>query len=294
MADESYPKPFDGGITRFYEQFAPEDVRSAISNARRDSILNPSYPYRKRWSRKKYDAMLYGLQVELGKLQTWVKAEGARIAVVIEGRDAAGKGGTIKRFREFMNPRGARVVALGKPSDQERSQWFFQRYILHLPNAGEIVFFDRSWYNRGVIDHVFGFCRPSERERFFDQVNEFEHMIVSDGICLVKIWLNIGRAEQLRRFLDRESDRLKHWKLSKIDVAGLYKWDEFTAAIRETFERSDSSWAPWRVILGDDKRRARVAAIQSVLDRVHYPEKDVAFAHGPDPKISVGTRMFDA
>ncbi len=294
MADTSGPKPFDGGITRFYEQFAPEEIRQAIENTDRGEIVASSYPYEKRMSRKQYETTLYALQVELGKLQTWAKAEGARIVVIIEGRDAAGKGGTIKRFCEFLNPRGARVVALGKPSDRERSQWYFQRYILHLPNAGEIVFFDRSWYNRGVIDQVFGFCRPSERERFFDQVNEFEHMLASDGICLVKIWLNVGRAEQLRRFLDRESDRLKHWKLSSIDVAGLYKWDEFTTAIRETFQRSDSTWAPWKIILSDDKRRARIAAIQTVLDRVHYRDKDMTFAHAPDPKITVPTRMFDA
>ncbi len=159
MGDESCPKPFDGGMTRFYEQFAPEDVRSAIKNARHDSIPNPSHPNKKRRSRKKYNATLHGLQVELGKLQNWVKAEGARNAIVIEGLDAAGKGGTIKRFREFMNPRGGRVVERGKPSDQERAKWFFQRYILRLPNAGEIVFFDRSWDTPGVIDHVFGFCR---------------------------------------------------------------------------------------------------------------------------------------
>ncbi len=294
MGDESCPKPFDSGITRFYEQFAPEDVRCAIKDARRASIPNPSYSYGKRWWRKKHNATLYGLRVELGKLQNWVKAGAARIAIVIEGRDAAGKGGTIKRFRELMNSRGARVVALGKPPGQERAQWFFRRTVLHLPNAGEIVFFDRSRYTRGVIDHVFGFCRPSERERFFNQVNEFAHMIVSDDICLIKTWFNIGRAEQPRRFLDREPDRLKHWKLSKIDVAGLYKRDGFAAAIRKTFERSDSSWASWRVIPGDDKCRARVAATRSVLDRVHDPDKDVAFARGPGPKISVGTRMFDA
>ncbi len=294
MGDESYPKPFEGGITGFYEQFAPEDVQSAIEDARRDSILNPCYPYRKRRSWEKYNAASYGLKVELGKLQAWVKAEGARIAIVIAGRDAAGKGGTIKRFREFMNPRGAWFAALGKPTDQERVRWFFRRDILHLPNGGEIDFFDRSWYNRSVIDHEFGFCWPNGRNRFFNQVSEFKHMTVSDGTCLVKIWLNIGRAEQMLSFLDRESNRLKHWKLSKIDVTGLYNWDEFTAAIRETFGWSDSSWASWRVILGDDKRRARVAAIQSVLDWVRYPGKDVTFAHGPDPKISVGTRMFDA
>ncbi|MGC9371000.1 MAG: polyphosphate kinase 2, partial [Paracoccaceae bacterium] len=205
-----------------------------------------------------------------------------------------GKGGTIKRFREYMNPRVARVVALPKPSDKERSQWYFQRYINQLPSGGEMVLFDRSWYNRGVIEHVFGFCTPDQRAHFFHQLPDFESMLVDEGITLVKLWLNVGRAEQLRRFLKREADPLKHWKLSTIDIEGLPKWDAYSQAIRETFERSHTATAPWTVIRSDDKRRARIAAIQSVLTRVDYPGKDVEAIGAPDPRICGGPEIWDA
>ena len=230
------------------------------------------------------------MQIELVKVQAWAKETGARIAVVFEGRDAAGKGGTIKRFREFMNPRNTRVVALSKPTDAERSQWYFQRYINHLPSEGEVVFFDRSWYNRGVVEHVFGFCTDDQRSHFFNQVNDFEKMLVDDGIILVKLWLNVGRAEQLRRFLGRESDRLKQWKLSGIDVKGLYKWDEYTDAITETISKSSNAVSPWVVIRSDDKRRARIAAIRSVLAQIDYPTKDERVTGVPDAKIT-GTEI---
>jgi len=207
---------------------------------------------------------------------------------VFEGRDAAGKGGTIKRFRENLNPRHARVIALGKPTETERSQWYFQRYIQHFPAAGEIVFFDRSWYNRGVVEHVFEFCTPQQRAAFFDQVTEFENLITSEGITLVKFWLNVGRAEQLRRFLKREADPLKQWKLSWIDVEGLNRWDAYSQAIEETLERSHTDHAPWTIVRSDDKRRARVAAISHVLGQLNYDRKgkvapcDGAICGGPD------------
>ncbi|MEO1000340.1 MAG: polyphosphate kinase 2, partial [Pseudomonadota bacterium] len=199
---------------------------------------------------------------------------------------------TIKRFRENLNPRGARVVALSKPSDVERTQWYFQRYIDRLPAGGEIVFFDRSWYNRGVVEHVFGFCEEEERARFFEQVVPFEEMLVRDGIRLFKIWLNVGRAEQMRRFLAREGDPLKHWKLSEIDVAGLARWEAYTDAIWETLERSHSRAAPWTVIRADDKRRARIAAIQAVLARLDYPEPNTDVVTLPDPSIAAGPEIL--
>jgi polyphosphate kinase len=284
--------PFDGAISRFHERDASPEIRAAIAGADSDDILARSYPYNSRWSRKEYEATLEALQIELVKLQAWVRDSGARIAVVFEGRDAAGKGGTIKRFREYLNPRSARVVALSKPSDKERSQWYFQRYINHLPAGGEIVFFDRSWYNRGVIEAVFGFCTPEEREHFFQQVKPFEDMLVEEGIQLFKIWLNVGRAEQLRRFLKRERDPLKQWKLSSIDVKGLSKWDAYSDAISETFARSHSKTAPWTIIRSDDKRRARVAAMRSVLSQIDYVRKDANVAITPDGRICGGPDIW--
>lgn len=288
MAKQIFPKPFDGAISKFYEQDAPEELRAAIRTGDHGNILGNSFPYKKKMKRKHYEEDLHELQIELVKVQSWAHETGARIVIVFEGRDAAGKGGTIKRFREFLNPRSAKVVALPKPTDEEASQWYFQRYVENMPSAGQIVLFDRSWYNRGVVEHVFGFCTPQQRQSFFDQVNDFERMLTDDGIILVKLWLNIGRAEQLRRFLSRESDRLKHWKLSSIDVKGLYKWDAYTSAIRETFDKSHSDHAPWHVIRSDDKKRARLAAIRTVLGHLDYPSKDAEAACAPDPKITGG------
>ncbi|WP_069299373.1 polyphosphate kinase 2 [Neptunicoccus sediminis] len=285
-------KPFDGAITKFFEQDAPQSIRDAIRDGKKNEILNPDYAYDRRMNKGDYEETLEDLQVELVKMQAWAADTGARVAVVFEGRDAAGKGGTIKRFRENLNPRIAKVIALPKPSDEERSQWYFQRYVKHLPSAGQIVLFDRSWYNRGVVEKVFGFCTDAQRDHFFAQVNDFESMLVDDGVILVKIWLTVGRAEQLRRFLDRESDRLKQWKLSGIDVTGLYKWDEYTKAIVETFERSHSEHAPWTVIRSDDKRRTRLAAIRRVLSEIPYDGRDDSIVQSPDPKITGGPDML--
>ncbi|MGB5837486.1 MAG: polyphosphate kinase 2, partial [Albidovulum sp.] len=211
-----------------------------------------------------------------------------------EGRDAAGKGGAIERMRENLNPRNAYIVALSKPSDREASQWYFQRYIDWLPAAGEVALFDRSWYNRGVVEHVFGFCKPEQRELFFRQLPDFEKMMVDEGIVLVKLWLNVGRAEQLRRFLKREKDPLKQWKLSWVDVEGLKRWDEYTAAITETLARTHTEHAPWAVIRADDKPRARIAAIQTVLNAVDYAGKSAKAIGKIDDKICGGPGLLDA
>ena len=280
-------KPFDGGISRFFEQDAAPAVRDAIRNATKGDILNPDFPYDTKWDRKPYEDALAKLQIELVKLQVAAQSDGQRIVVVFEGRDAAGKGGTIARFRENMNPRHARVVALSKPTATEATEWYFQRYIKHLPAAGEIVFFDRSWYNRGVVEHVFGFCTPQQRATWFDQVTDFEKLLVEDGIKLFKLWLNVGQATQLKRFLDRESDPLKQWKLSKIDVDGLHKWDAYTAAIAETLRRTHTAAAPWTVIRADDKRRARVNAIRAVLSPLGYAGKSTDAIGEVDPRIAV-------
>ena len=278
-------KPFEGAISTYFEQDAPSEVRESIRKGGSKDILNKGYPYKKALKNKDYLIEIDALQIELVKLQAWAKETGQRIAVVFEGRDAAGKGGTIKRLRENLNPRGARVVALSKPSDSEASQWYFQRYIQHLPAAGEIVFFDRSWYNRAVVEKVFGWCSVEQRSKFFRQVPKFEDMLVNDGITLIKIWLTVGRAEQLRRFLGREGDRLKHWKLSGVDVKGLHKWDEYSTAISEMFAHSHSETAPWHVIRSDDKKRARLAAIKLLLSHFDYTEKDETSLMGLDKDV---------
>jgi polyphosphate kinase len=282
MPKDDFPKPFDGAISRYYEEEAPKEIREAIEGADKDDILSPDYPYREEMGGKDYESQMRDLQIELAKLQSWCKETGERVALVFEGRDASGKGGTIKRFRENLNPRSARVVALSKPTETERGQWYFQRYIQHLPTSGEIVFFDRSWYNRGVVEKVFGFCTEEQREQFFNQVPGFEKDLRDDGIHLFKIWLNVGRAEQLRRFLKRETDPVKHWKLSSIDVEGLAKWDDYTAAIAETFDRTHTRATPWTVIRSDDKKRARLATIRAILSKLDYDGKDIA---KPDSKI---------
>lgn len=285
--------PFDGAISRYFENDAPKDVRKAIKRADKSEILNPNFPHRELMGRKGYEAELKALQIELVKMQAWVKESGARVIVIFEGRDAAGKGGTIKRFRENLNPRGARVVALSKPSDSERSQWYFQRYIDHLPSGGEITFFDRSWYNRGVVEKVFGFCTDTQREQFFHQVLPFESALIDDGIHLFKFWLNVGRAEQLRRFLSREDDPLKQWKLSSIDIKGLPEWDVYSDAINETLTRAHSDIAPWTVIRSDDKRRGRLAAIRHVLSALDYSHKDPKSLGHIDPEICGGPALWN-
>jgi polyphosphate kinase 2 len=264
-------------------------VRDALKQRKKDSILDPAYPYTVQIEDAEYEAAYGAIQLELIKVQRWLRESGNRLVVVFEGRDAAGKGGTIRRMTENLNPRHARVVALPAPSDTERGQWYFQRYVAHLPTRGEMALYDRSWYNRAIVEHVFGWCTEDERERFFEEVPGFEEMLVRDGIILVKLWLAIGRAEQLRQFLQRESDPLKQWKLSQIDIDGLGRWDDYSRAIDETFARTHNPITPWTVVWGEDKKRMRLAAMQAVLARLDYPGRA---GDAPDPKITGGPEIL--
>ena len=243
------------------------------------------YPYKNLLSRKSYEAQKYSLQVELLKLQAWVKDTGQRVVLLFEGRDAAGKGGTIKRFMEHLNPRGARVVALEKPSEVERGQWYFQRYTQHLPTRGEIVMFDRSWYNRAGVERAMGFCTEDEYIEFMRQAPEFERHLVRSGVHVFKFWFSVSREEQRRRFKERRSHPLKQWKLSPIDLASLDKWDDYTRAKEAMFFHTDTADSPWTVIKSDCKKRARLSAMRYVLHHLAYSNKDLA-AIGPlDPMI---------
>jgi polyphosphate kinase len=243
------------------------------------------YPYRNLLSRKSYEHQKYRLQVELLKLQAWVKEAGQRVIILFEGRDAAGKGGTIKRFMEHLNPRGARVVALEKPSEVERGQWYFQRYIQHLPTRGEIVLFDRSWYNRAGVERVMGFCTDHEHEEFMRQAPEFERQLVRSGVHLFKFWFSVSRDEQRRRFKERRVHPLKQWKLSPVDLASLDKWDEYTRAKEAMFLHTDTSDAPWTIIKSDCKKRARLNAMRYVLHRLPYTRRDLSLVGAADPLI---------
>ncbi len=243
------------------------------------------YPYKNLMSRRNYEQQKYRLQVELLKLQAWVKETGQRVVILFEGRDAAGKGGTIKRFMEHLNPRGARVVALEKPSDVERGQWYFQRYVAHLPTAGEIVLFDRSWYNRAGVERVMGFCSEHEYDEFMRETPEFERHLVRSGVHLVKFWFSVSRAEQRRRFKERQAHPLKQWKLSPIDMSSLDKWDDYTRAKEAMFLHTDTSDAPWTVIKSDCKKRARLNAMRYILHRLPYKKKDPVAIGRVDPLV---------
>jgi polyphosphate kinase len=233
-----------------------------------------AYPYKNLLSRRVYETQKYQLQVELLKLQAWAKETGQRIVILFEGRDAAGKGGTIKRMMEHLNPRGARVVALEKPSDVERGQWYFQRYVQHLPTAGEIVLFDRSWYNRAGVERVMGFCSDAEYQEFMRQAPQFERQLVRSGVHLIKFWFSVSREEQRRRFKERKAHPLKQWKLSPIDLASLDKWDDYTKAKEAMFFETDTADAPWTVIKSDCKKRARLNAMRYLLQKLPYTNKD--------------------
>ena len=255
-----------------------------------DMELSPNwrtgaYPYRNLMSRKAYERQKYNLQVELLKLQAWVKSKGVRIIVLFEGRDAAGKGGTIKRFMEHMNPRGARVVALDKPSEVERGQWYFQRYVQHLPTRGEIVMCDRSWYNRSGVERVMGFCSQEEYDEFLRQTPEFERNLVRSGVYLFKFWFSVSREEQRRRFKERNLHPLKQWKLSPIDLESLDRWEDYTRAKEAMFLHTDTSDAPWTVIKSDCKKRARLNAMRFVLGRLPYENRDLSRIGAADPLI---------
>ncbi len=235
--------------------------------------------------RTEYEKLKAQLQVELLKVQSWVREQGMRVLMLFEGRDAAGKGGTIKRFMEHLNPRHARVVALEKPSERELGQWYFQRYIEHLPSAGEMVLFDRSWYNRAGVERVMGFCSARQYLEFMRQCPQLERMLTNDGIILYKYWFSVSREEQFRRFQARKVDPLKQWKLSPVDLASLDKWDDYTAAKEAMFFYTDTNDAPWTVIKSDDKKRARVNCMRHFLSRMDYPDKNESIACPPDPLI---------
>jgi polyphosphate kinase 2 len=258
--------------------------RSELASVTAD-LSDTSYPYKTKLKLSEYETAKHLLQVELLKMQNWVKATGQRVVVLFEGRDAAGKGGTIKRFTEHLNPRGARVVALEKPSDRERGQWFFQRYIQNLPTVGEITFFDRSWYNRAGVERVMGFCSSAEYLEFMRQAPQLERMLVNDGIHLFKYWFAISREQQGRRFNARKKDLLKHWKLSPIDVESLDKWNEYTEAKEAMFFYTDTADAPWTVVKADDKKRARLNCLRHLLYHLDYPDKDEEVVQAPDPLI---------
>ena len=243
------------------------------------------YPYKRKISRRAYEKLKAELQVELLKVQDWVKATGQKVVLIFEGRDAAGKGGTIKRFTEHLNPRGARVVALEKPTDREKTQWFFQRYIEHLPAGGEIVLFDRSWYNRAGVERVMGFCSPQDYLEFMRQTPEVERMIVRSGIRLYKYWFSVTRDEQLRRFNSREHEPLKKWKLSPIDRQSLNKWGDYTEAKEAMFFYTDTADAPWTIVKSNDKKRARLNCIKHFLNTLPYPDKDLRVIGRYDPLI---------
>jgi len=253
----------------------------ALSHDWRDG----GYPYQNLMRRSTYEAEKYRLQVELLKLQAWVKETGQRVVILFEGRDAAGKGGTIKRFMEHLNPRGARVVALEKPSEVEKGQWYFQRYVQHLPTRGEIVLFDRSWYNRAGVEHVMGFCSNDEYQEFMLQAPEFERHLVRSGVYLIKFWFSVSREEQRRRFKERKVHPLKQWKLSPVDLASLDKWDDYTRAKEAMFFETDTAEAPWTVIKSDCKKRARLNALRYVLHKLPYANKDLAQVGKLDPLI---------
>ncbi len=257
----------------------------ATSNELAAGWQDGGYPYKFKMLRKDYEHEKFLLQAELLKLQGWVRESGARVIILFEGRDAAGKGGTIKRFMEHLNPRGARVVALDKPSETERGQWYFQRYARHLPTKGEMVLFDRSWYNRSGVEQVMGFCTPQEYEEFLREAPEFERNLVRSGIHLIKFWFSVSREEQLRRFTERKVHPLKQWKLSHIDLASLDKWDKYTQAKEAMFAATDTDLCPWTVIKSDDKKRARLNAMRFVLNAFPYDGKDAAVVGAFDPLL---------
>ena len=269
---------FEEMVLKYQGQVSKEDSDSAP--------LPADYPYKMRMSRRVYEKEKKKLQIELLKVQSWVKESGQRIVSLFEGRDAAGKGGTIKRYMEHLNPRGARVVALEKPTETERGQWYFQRYIQNLPTAGEMVFFDRSWYNRAGVERVMGFCEPQEYLLFMRQAPELERMLVASGVHLFKFWFSVSREEQLRRFVSRYSDPLKHWKLSPVDVQSLDRWDAYTEAKNAMFFHTHTKDAPWAIIKSDDKKRARLNCIRYFLHHLDYPNKDVK-AIGPVDELIV-------
>ena len=263
----------------------PQEILSKVENARRNEVISDSYPYTTKLSRRKYERQKAELQVELLKMQRWVQETGERVVLLFEGRDAAGKGGTIKRFMEHLNPRGTTLVALPAPSERERGQWYFQRYVQHLPAMGEIVFFDRSWYNRAVVEPVMGFCTPAETVRFLRDTVMFEEMLINEGLRLYKFWFSVSREEQLRRVMSRARDGLKQWKVSGVDVRSLPLWDEYTEAKKVMFAATDTKGSPWVVVKSDDKRRARINCMRYVLRSLEYDPAVAERVSKPNAKL---------
>tara|TARA_B110000503_G_scaffold131831_1_gene206982 strand:+ start:794 stop:1651 length:858 start_codon:yes stop_codon:yes gene_type:complete len=235
-----------------------------------------------------YTEELRLLQIELVKLQRWISKENKRVVVIFEGRDAAGKGGNIRRFTEHLNPRSSRLVALNKPTDIEKGQWYFQRYIKELPNPGEIVFFDRSWYNRAVVEPVMDFCTQKQYKDFLVQVPEFEHMMYEDGVIIIKFWLSITKDEQLKRFEERKENPLKRWKFSPVDKKGQTLWDKYTQYKAEMFSKTHTAYSPWILIKTNDKEVARLEAIRHVISQFDYEGKAAAKTIlAPDPNVVI-------
>jgi polyphosphate kinase 2 len=262
-----------------------QESAGLASTSRKDLFKRNIYPYKQKLKRKEYEEEKFKLQIELLKMQGWIRDSGEKLVILFEGRDAAGKGGTIKRMMEHLNPRGAHVVALEKPTEREKGEWYYQRYIRNLPTAGEIVMFDRSWYNRAGVERVMGFCSANEYLEFLRQTPELERMMVRSGIRLFKYWFSVSRGEQLRRFKSREHDPLKQWKLSPIDLASLDKWDDYTEAKEAMFFHTDTADAPWTVIKSDDKKRARLNTMRHLLASIPYANKDESVVGEPDPLI---------
>ena len=261
------------------------DIKDVKGLAKNKIFADANYPYSTKMNRAKYETLKQELQIEILKMQGWAKETGQRILILFEGRDAAGKGGTIKRLMEHMNPRGARVVALEKPSNEELGQWYFQRYVKHLPSAGEIVLFDRSWYNRAGVERVMGFCKSGDYLEFMRQAPELERMLVRSGVTFFKLWFSVSRNEQFRRFQQRKVDPLKQWKLSPIDMASLDKWENYTEAKEAMFFYTDTADAPWTVIKSDCKKRARINVMRFILNNLDYPNKNKDIVGPPDPLI---------
>lgn len=270
-------QPGDHPPAKAFPKVTPDQIRQAFETGK--------YPYTRKLARREYEAEKARLQAELLKVQLWAQETGQKFVILFEGRDAAGKGGTIKRFTEHLNPRFARVVALNKPTDEERGQWFFQRYLQHLPTAGEMTFYDRSWYNRAGVERVMGFCEPNEYLEFMRQAPDLERMLVRSGIRLYKYWFSVTQDEQRARFASRETDPLKQWKLSPIDKASLDKWDDYTEAKEAMFFYTDTADAPWTIIKSNDKKRARLNTMRHFLSTLDYPGKDPEVAQAPDPLI---------
>ncbi|MEM1157688.1 MAG: polyphosphate kinase 2 [Verrucomicrobiota bacterium] len=278
--------PMTGVIDEQVRSSVPSEIVERVKSVKsKKQLISASYPYQRTMKGSEYDKVIQLLQIELVKMQSWVIHSGEKIVAVFEGRDAAGKGGTIKRFTENLNPRGAHIVALAKPSETERGQWYFQRYVSQMPTTGEIAFFDRSWYNRAGVEHVMGFCTPHEYLEFMRQTPEFERMLVRSGIRLFKFWFSVSREEQLRRFMWRAKDPLKQWKLSPMDVESLGRWDQYTKAKESMLFHTDTADCPWTVIRSDDKKRARLNAIKYLLNQIPYIGKDEGLVSDVNPKI---------